>query len=185
MFGYSPTLVMSECMKILSQSVAAKHTPKGYPNSPHPCLCHLLFFIIWFISNSPTKELLFITFFCTGNFKIEDDANSLVKCCKRHQIKKWERRERKRQRESLREHREREREREHRKRESTEKEREKDRLIDEKKKEPEEDSQLCLFPSVVVLWSFFMWVISVSLTVPLRMYTSIKMKRKICSEPND
>lgn len=94
-------------------------------------------------------------------------------------------REKASERKSQRAQRERKREREHRKRESTEKEREKDRLIDEKKKEPEEDSQLCLFPSVVVLWSFFMRVISVSLTVPLRMYTSIKMKRKICSEPND
>lgn len=153
MFGYSPTLVMSECMKILSQSVPAKHTPKGYPNSPHPCLCHL-FFIIWFISNSPTKELLSITFFCTGNFKIENDANSLVKCCKRHQIKKWERRERKSQRESLREQREREREREHRKRESAEKEREKDRLIDEKKKSLRKIANSVYFPLLLFFGHF-------------------------------
>lgn len=36
------------------------------------------FLIIWFIAYSPTKELLSVTLFCEENFKIEDDANSLV-----------------------------------------------------------------------------------------------------------
>lgn len=76
---YSSTLVLSECMKILSQSVAAKHTPKGYPNSPHPCLCHLLCFIIYDSYPIPQqRKILSVTSFCEGNFKIEDDANSLV-----------------------------------------------------------------------------------------------------------
>lgn len=28
-----------------NQWLQSIYTPKGYPNSPHPCLCHLLFFI--------------------------------------------------------------------------------------------------------------------------------------------